>query len=162
LWHVLEPALSHQKQVTAPATQQGWDWLQKQVDARTAPPVGTGVVQPANALAGGVQAIPLEPPPWATQRLSSEGTSPPQGAKLKTARAAEAIAMQALRSRVESLPLGNSAVGQAAKHDPRLERALVRALDRARPYEVDYHADDSVTVYMTMSGSDLWGMLFVR
>ena len=41
LWHSLEPALSRQTQVPPPATKQGWDWLEKQVEARMSPAVGT-------------------------------------------------------------------------------------------------------------------------
>jgi hypothetical protein len=161
LWHVLQPALSRQKAVSTPATQQGWDWLEKQIDARLLPAVGTGVVQPGSATApSAMLAIPQDAPPWAVKQLTAEANARGNESKLKIARAAEAIALQDLRRRIESLPLGGSTtVGQAAKQDPRVEKAVVRAVNRAHPYEVDYKADGSVTVHVTTSGADLWALL---
>jgi hypothetical protein len=161
LWHVLQPDLSRQKTVATPATQQGWDWLQKQIDARMLPAVGTGVVQTGAATApASMVAIPQEAPRWAVQQLTAEADAHGHESKLKIARAAEAIALQELRRKIESLSLsGSTTLGQAAKQDPRVEKSLIRAVNRAHPYQVDYKADGSVTVHVTTSGADLWALL---
>ena len=159
LWHVLEPELARQKQLPLPATKQGWDWLEKQIDARVAPAIGTGLIQAANP-ATRVAEVPSEAPSWVLKPLIAEGTSKGNGPKLQTARAAEAVALQALRHQIELLPLTPALnIGQASRQDPRIEKALIRAVNRAHPFEVDYKADGAVTVHVTTSAADLWALL---
>jgi hypothetical protein len=160
LWHSLEPALSRQTQVPPPATKQGWDWLEKQVEARMSPAVGTGVVQPANRAARLAAELPSEPPAWSLKPLTAEGSSAANGSKLQTARAAEAVALQGLRHQIELLPLtASTTIGQASRQDPGIEKAVLRAVNRAHPYQVDYKADGAATVYVTTSAADLWALL---
>jgi hypothetical protein len=47
-------------------------------------------------------------------------------------------------------------VDDAAKRDPRIARALERAMLRARTFKVDYDADGGVTVRMTIDAEDVW------
>lgn len=165
LWHVLHSALSRQKDVTVPTSQAGWDWLEGQVTARAAPAMGVGVAQPGNqpAVAAGV-AVPLQPPAWANQLAQAEATSPARPPnQLKTARAAEAMAMEKLRRQIEALPLDSkTTLGQAARHDPRIEQAILHAMKHARPYQVDYGDKGAVTVYVGLNLADLWSQLAVQ
>ena len=124
------------------------------------PAIGTGVVQPANQAARLAAELPSEPPAWALKPLTAEGSSAANGSKLQTARAAEAVALQGLRHQIELLPLTASlTVGQAVRQDPRVEKAVLRAVNRAHPYQVDYKADGAVTVHVTTSAADLWALL---
>lgn len=156
LWGELKAALARQTQVPVATGQAAWDRLSEQVIARAAPAVGTGVAQPAKAAAP-QPVIPLEPPDWATRQADAEATSPAHGSKLRTARAAEALAMEKLRSQINSLPLGlKTTVGDAARSNPQVQEAVARALGRARPYKVDYRAKGAVTVHVSLSLGDLW------
>jgi hypothetical protein len=158
LWQTLKAALTQQKQIAPPASQAGWDWLSTQVEARVASPVGIGLAQPATRAAA--VEMPAEAPPWVSQQLQAEATSPAHGSKLHTARAAETMALEQLRHQVEGLALGSSmTIGDAARRDPRIEQAVVRALNRAHPYQVDYKAQGAVTVHVSLSAAELWGQL---
>ena len=163
LWQVLRNALTKQKQLAVPATDSGWSLLQKQVEARLAPAVGVGLVQVAKGGGPGVEKLlPDIAPAWAGQSMQAEGTSPSKGSKLHTARAAEALAMEKLRGQVEALKLKDDlTVGQAEKREARIERAVARALGKARPYQVDY-GQGSVTVKVTMNLSEVWGAMGER
>jgi len=161
LWQALKSALSQQKQVPLPNNQAGWDMLEGQVTTRLAPAVGVGTVQPQNpgALVKPRFGLPLQPPGWANQYLDAEATSPAirGGNQLKTARAAEAMAMAALRRKVDALPLDpNATLAQAQKQDPRIEQAVIRAMKHARPYQVDYDDRGAVTVHVSINLGDLW------
>ena len=158
LWQTLKASLTQQKQIPPPASRAGWDWLAKQVEARVASPIGIGLAQPATR-ATPIE-MPAEAPPWANQQLQAEATSPTHGSKLHTARAAETMALEQLRHQVEGLALTSTmTVGEAASRDPRIEQAVLRALNRAHPYQVDYKAQGAVTVHVSLSAADLWGQL---
>jgi hypothetical protein len=158
LWRVLKPALSRQTQVPVATGQAAWDRLQEQVVARAAPAAGVGVVEPGKI--GPPAVIPGEPPVWSNRQADAEATSPAHGSKLHTARAAEAMALEKLRSQINALPLvGKSTVGDAARGNPHIEEAVSKTLGRARPYKVDYGANGSVTVHMSLNLADLWSEL---
>jgi hypothetical protein len=103
--------------------------------------------------------IPSQPPTWINQALNSESTAAFQGSRLKTARQAENDAIDALRVKVDALPLASSTIGQAAHHDPAVERAVLQSLDRARAYRIDYLPDGSVKVKVSLDPRDLWQAL---
>lgn len=159
LWHALKSSLSRQTQVPVATGQAGWDRLQEQVVARAAPAVGVGVVEPGRVAAPN-QLIPSDPPDWAVRQADAQANSPAHGSKLHTARAAEALALEKLRAQINSLPLGpKSTVGEAARSNPRIEEAVSKTLGHARPYKVDYGANGSVTVHMSLNLVDLWSEL---
>ena len=54
-------------------------------------------------------------------------------------------------AQVEGMPLdGGTTVGEAGKRDPRIADAVARGVSRARVYKSDYHADGTVTVYVSL------------
>jgi hypothetical protein len=159
LWHATKSALAQQTQVPVATGQAAWDRLQEQVVARAAPAVGVGLAQAGKGVAPD-KLIPSDPPDWSARQTDAEATSPAHGSKLHTARAAEALAMEKLRSQINALPLGPKAtVGDAARSDPRIEEAVSRALGRARPYKVDYGAKGAVTVHVSLNLANLWSEL---
>jgi len=161
LWPVLRTAIEHQKVAPPPSTQAQWDQLYTAVMAHLAPTQGIGVVQ-ANAQSPATPAIliPAQAPPWAIQQIETEDSSSDEGARLRTARRAEALALEKLRHQVDGLSLSDGlTLGAAAQRDPRIERCIVRALGRARPFKVDYGAKGSVTVHVAFRLSDLWAEL---
>jgi len=161
LWPVLRAALSRQKQVALPSTQAQWDALQATALSRLTLAQGVGVVQPgAQPAAAPAILLPAQAPQWAILQIEAEETSSDEGGRLRTARHAEALALEKLRHQVDGLPLsGGLTVGAAAQQDPRIERSVVRSLARARPVKVDYGAKGSVTVHVAFRLSDLWAEL---
>jgi len=160
LWPVLKTALAHQTQVPMDLGQAGWDRLQDQVTARVAPAVGVGVVAPGKNGPVLPVAFPGEPPLWANQQAEAEATSPAHGSKLRTARAAEALAVEKLRQKIDELPLdARTTLGEAVRRDPRIGQAISRSLGRARPFKVDYGQKGAVTVHVALNLSDLWAEL---
>ncbi|HEY8748691.1 MAG TPA: hypothetical protein VIM11_12000 [Tepidisphaeraceae bacterium] len=163
LFQTLRAALTQQKQVPLPTTESGWSLVQKQIEARLAPPVGVGLVQPANPARQPEILLPDFAPTWANQQSQAEATSPSRGSKLHTARVAEDLAIKKLRTQVEALKLrDNLTLGEAARRDPRIAAALTKALNRAHPYQVDYAAGGAVTVRVAFDLSDLWTLLSDR
>ena len=160
LWQTLKAAMVHEKQAPMDLEQAGWDRLQDQVTARVAPAIGTSAVAPGKSAPAQVVALPSEAPPWANQHAEAEAASPAHASKLRTARAAEALAVAKLRQRIESLPLDEKiTLGEAARRDPRIGEAIARALGRARPFKVDYGQQGVVTVHVALNLSDLWAEL---
>jgi hypothetical protein len=161
LWPVLRSTIERQKQVPLPSTQAEWDQLFTAVAAHLTPTQGVGVVQPnAQPPVTPATLIPAQAPPWANQQVEAEDTSSDDGARLRTARRAEALALEKLRHQIDGLPLsGGMTLGAAAQQDPRIERSIVRALGRARPFKVDYGPKGSVTVHVAFRLSDLWAEL---
>ena len=160
LWATLKAALIHQKQAPMDLGQAGWDRLQDQVIARVAPAEGTGAVAAGKTAPAALVAIPSEAPPWTNQHAEAEAASPAHASKLRTARAAEALAVAKLRQHIEALPLdGKITLGEAARRDPRIGEAIARALGRARPFKVDYGQQGVVTVHIALNLSDLWAEL---
>jgi hypothetical protein len=75
--------------------------------------------------------------------------------RLKAARAAEDVALAQLRKKIDALSLGDSTVGQAAKADPRIERAVAGVVRRAPTSRVQYGAD-SANVRVSLDLGLLW------
>jgi hypothetical protein len=51
-------------------------------------------------------------------------------------------------------------LGQAASLDPRVDQAITKAVNRAKPYQVDYDSTGQVaTVHVSMNLADLWERL---
>jgi hypothetical protein len=113
---------------------------------------------PAGAARGGVH-IPNQPPQWITQVLNTEATQKPQGTRLKTARAAENVAVDALRKKVDDLTIDSTTLGEAAKRDSAVERAIEQAMGRAKAYKIEYLPDGSVSVKVSLDSRDLWDEL---
>ena len=126
---------------------------------QTAPAIGSARVagQPANVVA--TSRVPRQPPQWITRALNTEATQKFKGTRLKTARDAENAARDALRDKVDALQLLNTTIGEAAKHDPAIEKAVQQAMDRARAYKIDYLPDGSATVKVSLDPRDLWDQL---
>jgi hypothetical protein len=62
-----------------------------------------------------------------------------------------------LRDTIGTLPIKRDlTIDQAIKQDPRIGEAVNRALLRARVYKVDYRADGSVVVRMSIDSRELW------
>jgi hypothetical protein len=118
------------------------------------PPTTTRLVpQPPRGAPQPVR-IPPEPPKWASEQIDEDGTG--SGAnRLKAARAAEAVAITQLRKRIEALPLGDTTVGQAAKADPRIQRAVDDVIRRAPTSRVKYGPGDA-TVRVSLDLALLW------
>jgi hypothetical protein len=162
LWQTLHAALARQTKIQMPRDAAGWDWLAKQVEARVAVASGTGVAQTANAAAASKSVpIPAQAPRWATQLTQAQATSTPRADRLRTARAAEAMALEKLRQQVMELPLTDGmTLGQAASLDPRIDQAVTKSVNRAKPYQVDYDSTGQVaTVHVSMNLADLWERL---
>ena len=88
------------------------------------------------------------------EQADAEATSPQDGSPLHTSRA-EALAMEKLRDQVNQLPLSSGmTVGTAAGKDPRIEQAVAKCIDRARPAKVDYGPKGAVTVHVVLRLSD--------
>jgi hypothetical protein len=105
--------------------------------------------------------LPRNLPNWIGDQLDAKGTA--QGRwpdRLRTARQAETDALKRLRERVGELALsGQLKLGEAARRDPRIDRALDRALRHARAFKVDYGSDGTVNVLMSLDLQDVWGEL---
>ncbi len=107
--------------------------------------------------------LPNRPPAWVEQPINAEGVAESKGSKLKTARAAESAAAVALRKQIDSLQLSaTSTLGDAAKQDPSMDKAIQKVVDRAKVYKVDYRADGSVDVKSTINPRELWSAISDR
>lgn len=97
-----------------------------------------------------------ELPAWASDPLVAEGTSGFDQSKLRTARAAEKLARVQLRERLNPLKIDDVVtLSQLASRNPRVAEALDRAVSRARVYQVDYNADGSVIVRVTLDPNEV-------
>ncbi len=124
------------------------------------PAIGTApIAGQANAAPPHAARIPRQPPAWINQPLTSEATAKSQGSRLKTGRVAENAAVDLIRAKVDALELTPTTIGQAAKHDPAVERAVEQAMDRARAYKIEYLPDGSVAVKVSLDPRDLWDEL---
>ncbi len=104
--------------------------------------------------------LPSQLPMWVGSLLDAEGTSPATSTALRTKTAAETKATENLHARINSLPLTRSmTLGEAAKEDVRISDAINRTLLRARVYKVEYAADRSISVRMSIDSRDLWSEL---
>jgi hypothetical protein len=160
LWPVLRSALEKQTAVQLPTTETDWDHLRAQVTERLVDAAGVGVAQPPNHVAGPATTMPSEAPAWSREQADAEATSPQTGSPLHTARRAEALAVEKLRDQINQLVLSPGVtVGSAAGNDPRIEQAVAKVISRARPSQVDYGSNGTVTVHVTVRLGDLWALV---
>jgi hypothetical protein len=118
--------------------------------------VGRAAVQVPQNIAASAPFVLKGVPDWASDPLVAEGASARTTSRLQTARQAERNAQAALRESIIKLKLNDDlTVGQAASSDPRVTAAVDRVVDRARVYQVDYHADGSATVRVSVDANDL-------
>lgn len=95
-------------------------------------------------------------PLWVNDPIVAEGSSRPVESRLKTARQAERIARNRLRERIEQLEMTpGQTLRQSVTSDPRVRQSIDRAVEQARVYQVDYAADGSVTVRVTLDPNEL-------
>jgi hypothetical protein len=152
-----------QKDVPLPPDEREWGRVKDDFERRMVTPIGRAVV-PMDGGAGEAViaapkplALPSHTPAWAHRRLEATGSGMTRGSKLMAARDGEAAAEAKLRRQIEELELTpTQTVGQAAKADPRVERAINRALARTRIAKADYHADDSAEVSVYLDLGDFW------
>jgi hypothetical protein len=67
--------------------------------------------------------------------------------------------MDELRKQIDGLAIGSTTLGEAAKQNAGIERALGQAMSRARTYKIDYLPDGSVNVKVSLDARDLWDEL---
>jgi hypothetical protein len=123
------------------------------------PAVGRGTaVAVTTSTAPNVRAfvLPAQPPPWAARQIDADGSA--SGAGLKSARAAESIALSKLREQINALPIGQSTVGEAAKANPRIEQMIADLVRRSPTSKVEYQKG-LVKVKVSLDLGLLWGLL---
>lgn len=97
-----------------------------------------------------------ELPAWASDPIVAEGASGFDNTKLRTARLAETVARKQLRDRLDPLKVDDVVtLKQLAARNPRVAEALDRAVARARVYQVDYNADGSAVVRVTLDPNEV-------
>jgi hypothetical protein len=149
---------------TLPADEQSLDALEREFARRVSAATGRAVV-PQGVPAATRQVsrtidLPAQLPFWVGTLIDAEGSSSFNTNPLRTKNAAVNKATENLRSRINSLTLDrNLTLEDAAKQDPRIAEAINRTLLRARVYKVEYLADQSISVRMTIDSRDLWGEL---
>ena len=101
--------------------------------------------------------LPAVAPAWTEEQIVGEGVAEAHASKLKTARAAEAAARDALRKAVDALRLSETlTVGEAAARSPAIDRAIQGCIHASQPFKVEYRADGSVLVRSVLNARDLW------
>jgi hypothetical protein len=104
--------------------------------------------------------LPLAPPDWVDQQLQAQGSARGEGSRLKLARAAEAKAAADLRNQFLALHIDDhTTLGDAAKADAELDKAIDRSLLQAKTFHVDYLSDGSVNVRVSLDLQDAWDEL---
>ena len=96
---------------------------------------------------------------WA-RRWSVTGVSGSVGgSKLRTARAAEALALEGIRTRLNAMSFDQTmTLGDAAHKDPHIEEAITRSLRQPRISKVEYDAPQpgAVRVQMQLDPQAVW------
>jgi hypothetical protein len=160
LWPVVQSALIGHHLGPPPSDTRSWDQIRAAVLHDAAPAQGRSFATPthpqdvpANA------ALPQAAPEWATRQLQTEADA--EGSGLKAARIAEIVAQQRLRVQIDALPLnGTTTLGQAAKVDPRVARAIDNVLRRAPTSTVDYQRRGFVKVRLSLDLEVVWRALY--
>jgi hypothetical protein len=140
-----------------PSIAPNWAQLERDFLSRLRPATGRAKAPAGPAQTQAVIALPSRRPDWVGQEIDVQGTAASVGDRLRTRAAAEADAMNRLRSRLEVLALnGSGTLGEVAKADRRLGEAFSRALRRAQVDKTEFRADGSVVVQMTIDTDDVW------
>jgi hypothetical protein len=145
-----------------------WDRLRDAV-VDAVPPSVTGTaaapappaVAPASLPAG---VLPVQPPDWVEGELTAQGrAAPPRDApigRLKVKGLADADAIAQLRAQLLALRVGPTAtLADAARADPEVAAAVDRVLLDAREHHVEFRADGSVAVGVSLNLRDAWDRL---
>jgi hypothetical protein len=106
--------------------------------------------------------IPAQAPAWVVREvpLDAEGTASVGKTPLQVLRSATQVATVNLRAKIGALPLREDlTLDEAARGDPRIARALDRAMVRARTFKVDHHPDGSKTVRVSLDPREVWAEL---
>jgi hypothetical protein len=135
-----------------------WNRVQRDISNHTGPVIGTASAA-ASATAPAAFTLPSSPPEWADTLIESEATATQGASPLKVARAAEAVAIGKLREKFLALRIGDITLAQAAKADPQFAQGLDRVMLRAHTYKVDYRADGSVLVRVSLDLRNVWDEL---
>jgi hypothetical protein len=160
LWPIVQSALIRHQLGPSPSDSHSWGQVRAALLRDAAPAQGRSVATPthpqeipANA------ALPQAPPDWASRQLETEADA--EGSGLKAARIAGIVAQQHLRAQVEALPLNSTTtLGQAAKVDPRVARALDKVLGTAPTTKVDYQHHGIVKVRLSLDLEEVWRALY--
>ena len=84
----------------------------------------------------------------------------PPHLRVKMGRAAEARAVANIREQFLALHINaHSTLGEVAKSDPQLNKAIDRSLLQAHTFKVEYLADGSVKVRVSLTLHDAWDAL---
>jgi hypothetical protein len=171
LWPVVRSALMRNRLGPAPEDDAGWERVRGDLErsvpaaegrgvvastAIAAPPATMPVSMPARPGVVGQAPvrIPVDAPMWATRQI--EATAVARETGLRGAHAAQSSARSDLREQLIQLPLTRGlSVGSAATADPRVERAIADALQRARVSSVRY-LPDQVEVTLSLDLELLW------
>lgn len=133
----------------APPTTQ----FSQHVDALPHIVIGTASVTAAQS----ANVAALNVPTWIDNVLTSHASAKGGATKLLTAREAENQAIAKLRQSIESLPMdAQSTIGDRAKSEAKYSRALDRLIERSRVSKVNYQADGSVDVTITLDPNEVW------
>jgi hypothetical protein len=162
MFDVFRNSMHDKKDVPQPASDEEWARVRKEFVDRATNVTGRGrAISQAPTQPRLLSILPDEAPKWVNQPLTAEATSDRgSGGKLRTARAAEDKAVIELRKKIDDLALSSSqTIGQAAKQNKSLSDAVDQALQRAKPYKVDYRGDGSVSVKVMLDARDLWNAL---
>jgi hypothetical protein len=142
----------------ASATAIDWTQIDQQLEGFPAAVVGVGSAgseAPATTLPAVL--LPTQPPDWVNQQLLAEGMARGGGSRLKIARAAEARGIVQLHEQFLALHVDPSTtLADAARADPAFSQAVDRALLHTHTYRVDYQADGSVRVKVSLDLHDAW------
>jgi hypothetical protein len=134
-----------------------WNRVGQEIMMRAGPAIGVGVVSPASTAISPVGLVlPISPPEWADTLIESEATGTEGSSPLKVARAAEGVAIGKLREKFLALRVGDMTLGEAVKADPRFAEAVNQVMLRAHTYKVDYRADGSVLVRVSLDLRNAW------
>jgi hypothetical protein len=139
----------------------GEDWKSRSFTATGASVLSqatTAAVAPATANVPFV--APIVPPPWTIDLLQADGNASPAGSRLRTIRAAERVALIRLRAQAEQLPVSQGVtIGDVLAIHPQLTDEFDAAVRRARAAKIEYLADGSVQLRVTLDGAIIWNAL---
>jgi hypothetical protein len=159
LWPVVQSALVRHHLGPSPSDGRAWAAVRAALMRDAAPAEGRSVAIPTHPRNVAASAVPPAQPDWVARKMDADGVA--EGTGLKAARIAGVVALQRLRSQVEALPLDSTTtLGQAAKVDPRIARALDNVLREAPTSKVDYQQKGVVKVRVSVELEEVWRALY--
>lgn len=126
-----------------------------------------GPTRPATTVQAAVAAGPTNDPwpvapKWADDLIAASADAPPSGSQLRTARVAEQQARKQLADQLKKLPLEKGTVGDRLAADADAAARFNTVIAAARIAGVDYRADGSAQVRLTVPGDRVWQSLVGR